>query len=295
MAESVRAAAGDGLAAAARMSANLGKRCAGTYFVATAASELCQRLQSRVPSLSERLAALDPVTLAVADIKGAKGALMAARRQQGRGAHGSDEAAAGTVTPFWLLVDNSAIGSFTSPAIMRGADVVIDDLSSVPGAPGGVCALSLSRDICQDAKARAALEQAIGQLKASVARVPDMAGYNELCVKRNHNAQAVVADLTCHPAVGEVRYPGLVGDPAREIALHTFEHGFGPWVLFCVAGVAEAQAALQVAQELGTGGEAQVRSELFSAPDDKAALRLVVGDEDPLAIVMWLEAVLDPA
>ena len=294
MAEPVRAAAGDGPAAAARISLNLGKRCAGTCFVAAAASELRQRLQGEVPGLSECLVALDPVTLAVADIKGAKSALMAAGRQRGRGVRGAAETN-GVETPSWLLVDNSAIGSFTCPAIMRGADVVIDDLSSVPGAPGGVCALSLSRDIYQDARARSALEQVTTQREATVARVPDLAGYNELCVKRNHNAQAVVADLTCHPAVGEVRYPGLAGDPDRETALHTFEHGFGPWVRFNVAGVAEAQDALQVACKLEVAGEAQVRSALFSAPDDEAALCLLVGDEDPLASVMWLEAVLDPA
>ena len=291
MTESVRAAASDGLAAAARISANLGKRCASTCFVAAPASELLQRLQEEAPGLSGCLVALDPVTLTVADIKDAKASLAAGPMR----GHKEREATKSTPEPSWLLVDNSAIGSFTCPAIMRGADVVIDDLSSAAEAPEGLCALSLSRDVCQDAAARAALEQLVAQLEAPVGETPDLAGYNDLCLKRNHNAQAVVADLTCHPAVASVRYPGLIGDPAREVALHIFEHGFGPWVRFSLAGAVEAQAALQVASELETAGDAQVRSELFSVCDDEAALRLAVGDEDPLAIVMWLEAVLDPA
>lgn len=259
--------------------------------MAADALELSRRLQREVPGLSGCLVALDSETLAVADIKGAKATLMAGRTRR-PGERGGAESAKG---PSWLLADNSAIGSFTCPAVMRGADVVIDDLSSAVGVPKGLCALSLSRDVRQDAAARAALEQVIAQLEVPAGEVLDLAGYNQLCLARNHNAQAVVADLTCHPAVTAVRYPGLAGDPARQVALHTFEHGFGPWVRFNLAGAAEAQAALQAAAELETAGEARVRSELFSATDDETAVRLAVGDEDPLAIVMWLEAVLDPA
>lgn len=288
------AAAGDELAAAALISANLGKRCVATFFVEASALELRERLQSEVPGLSSCLVALDSMTMDVADIKAVKGALGARvkkRAQKEQTLVGSKEAA----RPAWLLVDNSVAGSYTCPAIMRGADLVIDDLSTVAGAPVGVCALSLSRDISKDATARAAAEQVATQLGRTSALSLDLADYDELCLKRNHNAQATVADLTCHPAVTGVRYPGLAKDPAHQVALHTFEHGFGPWVRFGVAGRAEAQAALQVAHELETAGEARIRSELFSAPDDESALRLAVGDEDPLALVMWLEAVLDPA
>lgn len=275
--------------AAGVISTNLGKRCQKTWLVASSASELRSALTSEVPRVSECLETMNLASFAVGDIKYAKAALRGGGSALSGGSVGDGASGAS-----WLLADNSRVGSFTCPAIMRGADVVIDDLTSLAEAPVNLCALSLSRDVCKDEQTYGALEALVRQWGTS-AHEPQLEEYNALCLTRNHNAQAVVADLTCHPAVSAVRYPGLPEDISHPVALRTFEHGFGQWVRFSLAGPQEVQGALEVASGLETGGAARVRSALFSVPGDEASLLLAVGDEDPLAIVMWLEAVLDPA
>jgi O-acetylhomoserine/O-acetylserine sulfhydrylase-like pyridoxal-dependent enzyme len=49
-------------------------------------------------------------------------------------------------------------------------------------------------------------------------------------------AQVVAYYLRCHPRVEVVRYPGVKGDPWFEEASHTLVGGFGPLVVFRVAG-----------------------------------------------------------
>lgn len=44
------------------------------------------------------------------------------------------------------------------------------------------------------------------------------------------SAQVVANYLRCHPAVAEVRYPGLTSDPDYHEASITLRGGFGPWV-----------------------------------------------------------------
>lgn len=43
-------------------------------------------------------------------------------------------------------------------------------------------------------------------------------------------AQVVANYLRCHPAVCDVRYPGLTSDPDYREASVTLRGGFGPWV-----------------------------------------------------------------
>lgn len=47
---------------------------------------------------------------------------------------------------------------------------------------------------------------------------------------RSDAAQVVANYLRCHPAVAEVRYPGLTSDPDYPKASCTLRGGFGPWV-----------------------------------------------------------------
>ena len=43
-------------------------------------------------------------------------------------------------------------------------------------------------------------------------------------------AQAFAAYLSCHPAVAEVRYPGLKTDPSFAVAAQVLVGGFGPFI-----------------------------------------------------------------
>ena len=51
---------------------------------------------------------------------------------------------------------------------------------------------------------------------------------------RSDAAQVVANYLRCHPAIAEVRYPGLTSDPDYQKAASTLRGGFGPlvWVRF---------------------------------------------------------------
>lgn len=51
---------------------------------------------------------------------------------------------------------------------------------------------------------------------------------------RSDVAQVVANYLRCHPAIAEVRYPGLTSDPDYQKASSTLRGGFGPlvWVRF---------------------------------------------------------------
>lgn len=51
---------------------------------------------------------------------------------------------------------------------------------------------------------------------------------------RSDAAQVVANYLRCHPAIAEVRYPGLTSDPDYQKASSTLRGGFGPlvWVRF---------------------------------------------------------------
>ena len=49
-------------------------------------------------------------------------------------------------------------------------------------------------------------------------------------------AHVVASYLSCHPAVCEVRYPGLAGDPSNQPAADILRDGFGPWLDWGDAG-----------------------------------------------------------
>ena len=49
-------------------------------------------------------------------------------------------------------------------------------------------------------------------------------------------AQVAASYLRCHPAVEEVRYPGLKGDPSFSVAARTLQNGFGPYVDYRLSG-----------------------------------------------------------
>jgi hypothetical protein len=124
-----------------------------------------------------------------------------------------------------LAVDNSHAGPRISPACMRGADLVFDDLSTFGS--DGVRAVSWSRDLPEPDRARVLSAAAGGAPDADIlARLEVSAEkFMDIDLVRDDMAKVVVAYLACHPAVHEVVYAG-----AGELAEHArrvFEHGFG--------------------------------------------------------------------
>lgn len=289
-------AAGD---PAAALTAMLGVRCARTWIVAATPAEAAAALGVPCgPVVACGLDASGLPTFSVRDLRAEKAA-------QTRGA--------------LLGCDVSATGPYLCPAAMRGADVVVDDLSSLgfgpaalrpaalrPAAP--VCALSLSRDALRDAVATSAAERLAASRPAPPAAVRALAaalpGFPERCRRRADAASAVASYLTCHPDVAATAYPGLKGDPAHGTAERVLEHGFGFSVAFVPASSPAAVLAGADALEPAAAPRPDAPDAPSPAPTALAplpagsaapqALVLTVGDADPLALVMWLERILDP-
>ncbi len=326
---------------AAALTGMLGARCARTWLVAATPAEAAAALGVPCgPVVACGLDASGLPTFSVRDLRAEKAA-------RPRGA--------------LLGCDVSATGPYLCPAAMRGADVVVDDLSSLgfgpaafrPAAP--VCALSLSRDALRDAAATSAAERLAASRPAPPAAVRALAaalpGFPERCRRRADAASAVASYLTCHPDVAATAYPGLKGAPAHGTAERVLEHGFGFSVAFVPAsspaavlagsnalepaaaprpdapdaqspaptalaplsaGPAAPQALVSPAAVLaGSNALEPAAAPRPDAPDAQSpaptalaplsagpaapqALVLTVGDADPLALVMWLERILDP-
>ena len=75
----------------------------------------------------------------------------------------------------------------------------------------------------------------------SLSALAEMAGRMDAAQWRQLSdaAQVVANYLACHPAVAEVRYPGLTGDPAYHEASCTLRGGFGPELHLRLAGEGE--------------------------------------------------------
>ena len=130
-------------------------------------------------------------------------------------------------------------------------------------------------------------------------------GFPERCRRRADAASAMASYLACHPDVAATAYPGLKGDPAHGTAERILENGFGFSVAFVPASSPAAVLAAADALEPGARRPAAAAPDappptpaaLAPLPSARAApqaLLLTVGDADPLALVMWLERLLDP-
>lgn len=202
--------------------------------------------------------------------------------------------------PALVTADISVCGPFTCPAVMAGADIALDALSTVP-VTGPLCAVSLSRDAASVAgiattldalvEEAGASESLIAQASTAFAAAP---GYDARSQHVNDNALAVAPYLECHPNVAAVAYPGLKTDPSHAVAASVLAHGFGPLVAFAPAGgEAAAAAVLNAWRSVAVAGDAVIKPSL--RPLGGGSLLLSVGDGDTLALVMALEHVLAAA
>ena len=145
-----------------------------------------------------------------------------------------------------VVVDNT----FATPALQQplalGADVVVHSTTKYLGGHsdvvGGFVATSHER-----------LAERVGFLQNAAGAVPGPfdcyfvhRGARTLALRMERhstNAEAVAALLVDHPAVSEVRWPGLPSHPSHEVAARQMS-GFGGMVSFRLAG--GEQAALDV-------------------------------------------------
>lgn len=243
-----------------------------------------------------------------------------------------------------LIVDNTLMTVYGCHPLMQGAHICIENLDAMVDAPLGepVVAVSVARSLARrgrrhlaDPRAEDAhrlLSFGFGSPDAvepqSAPAGEDLAAIDaaldSLAVRmqpRFDGANAIASYLSCHTAVGCVRYPALSTHPDHLLAPTVLEHGFGPAVSFCLRGAPaesmraqttrfaalfeEARGASAESFAAASTGESVVsdapvsafgktcRTRIVPTADSKTCcLRLYMGTEHPLSIVDSLDQAL---
>lgn len=243
-----------------------------------------------------------------------------------------------------LIVDNTLMTVYGCHPLMQGAHICIENLDAMVDAPleEPVVAVSVARSLARrgrrhlaDPRAEDAhrlLSFGFGSPDAvetqSAPAGEDLAAIDaaldSLAARmqpRFDGANAIASYLSCHAAVGCVRYPALATHPDHLLAPTVLEHGFGPVVSFCLRGAPAESMRAQATRFAALFEEARVASAksfaaastgesvVFDAPasafgktrrtcivptaDSKTCcLRLYMGAEHPLSIVDSLDQAL---
>lgn len=243
-----------------------------------------------------------------------------------------------------LIVDNTLMTVYGCHPLMQGAHICIENLDAMVDAPleEPVVAVSVARSLARrgrrhlvDPRAEDAhrlLSFGFGSPDAvepqSAPAGEDLtaidAALDSLAARmqpRFDGANAIASYLSCHAAVGCVRYPALSTHPDHLLAPTVLEHGFGPAVSFCLRGAPaesmrsqatrfaalfeEARGASAQSFAVASTGESVVsdapvsafgktcRTRIVPTADSKTCcLRLYMGTEHPLSIVDSLDQAL---
>lgn len=243
-----------------------------------------------------------------------------------------------------LIVDNTLMTVYGCHPLMQGAHICIENLDAMVDAPleEPVVAVSVARSLARrgrrhlaDPRAEDAhrlLSFGFGSPDAvepqSAPAGEDLAAIDaaldSLAARmqpRFDGANAIASYLSCHAAVGCVRYPALATHPDHLLAPTVLEHGFGPAVSFCLRGAPaesmraqatrfavlfeEAHVASAESFAAASTGESVVfdapasafgktrRTHIVPVADSKTCcLRLYMGAEHPLSIVDSLDQAL---
>lgn len=243
-----------------------------------------------------------------------------------------------------LIVDNTLMTVYGCHPLMQGAHICIENLDAMVDAPleEPVVAVSVARSLARrgrrhlaDPRAEDAhrlLSFGFGSPDAvepqSAPTGEDLtaidAALDSLAARmqpRFDGANAIASYLSCHAAVGCVRYPALATHPDHLLAPTVLEHGFGPAVSFCLRGApaesmraqatrfaalfeeargasAESFAAASTGESVVSDAPASAfgktrRTRIVLTADSKTCcLRLYMGAEHPLSIVDSLDQAL---
>lgn len=243
-----------------------------------------------------------------------------------------------------LIVDNTLMTVYGCHPLMQGAHICIENLDAMVDAPlkESVVAVSVARSLARrgrrnlaDPRAEDAhrlLSFGFGSPDAvepqSAPAEEDLtaidAALDSLAARmqpRFDGANAIASYLSCHAAVGCVRYPALATHPDHLLAPTVLEHGFGPAVSFCLRGApaesmraqatrftalfeeargasAESFAAASTGESVVSDAPASAfgktcRTRIVPTADSKTCcLRLYMGTEHPFSIVDSLDQAL---
>jgi len=129
-----------------------------------------------------------------------------------------------------LVADLAGIGPLGCAACHLGADAVVWDLGELSPEYGAWALVGVTRHALA-CEAWADLAQADKSDAPDLAELEDVLATWERSRRAKNDAALVLASyLRCHPAVGEVVYPGLKDDASYEVASRQLLYGFGPMV-----------------------------------------------------------------
>lgn len=243
-----------------------------------------------------------------------------------------------------LIVDNTLMTVYGCHPLMQGAHICIENLDAMADAPleEPVAAVSVARSLARRGRRHLADPRAedAHRLLSFGFGSPDTvepqsapagedltaidAALDSLAVRmqpRFDGANAIASYLSCHAAVGCVRYPALATHPDHLLAPTVLEHGFGPAVSFCLRGApaesmraratrftalfeeacvasAESFAAASTGESVVSDAPVSAfgktcRTRIVPIADSKTCcLRLYMGTEHPLSIVDSLDQAL---
>ncbi|MGH9033937.1 MAG: cystathionine gamma-synthase [Acidimicrobiia bacterium] len=211
-----------------------------------------------------------------------------------------------------VVVDNTFATPYLQQPLALGADVVVHSTTKYLGGHSDVVGGFVAVDDDDLAQGIAYLQNAAGAVPGPFDCYLVLRGVRTLAVRMDRhceNARAVAALLAEHPAVTEVRYPGLPGHPGHDIARRQMR-AYGGIVSFTCAGgedgalkVAASTRIFTLAESLGAVEsliEHPARMTHASATGsplavDAALVRLSVGIENPVDLVADLKQALDAA
>ena len=147
-----------------------------------------------------------------------------------------------------LVVDNTFASPYLQSPLALGADIVVHSATKYLGGHSDVVGGALVAKDPALGEKLAWHQNALGAVAGPFDAWLVLRGIKTLGVRMDRhcsNAAAIVRALTEHPAVAEVRYPGLPSHPGHDIAARQMR-GFGGMVSFTLRG-GEA-SALDVAR-----------------------------------------------
>lgn len=208
------------------------------------------------------------------------------------------------------VVDNTFATPYLQRPLSLGADVVVHSTTKYVGGHSDVVGGFVATNDQERGEQIRFLQNAAGAVPGPFDCYLVLRGVKTLAVRMERhceNAAAVVDELSGHPAVGSVLWPGLAGHPGHAVAAGQMR-GFGGMVSFtCAGGEDAALSVVQrtrlflLAESLGAVEsliEHPARMTHASAADspfavDPALVRLSVGIETAEDLVDDLRQALD--
>ena len=212
----------------------------------------------------------------------------------------------------WCVVDNTFATPWLQRPLELGAHLVVHSTSKYLAGHSDVIGGFVATDDDDLAAAVTLVRNAAGSVPGPFDCFLVLRGVKTLALRMGRhcdNAMAVAGFLHSHPAVKQVRYPGLADDPGHDLAARQMGGGFGGMVACVLRGGEDAAVAALGGVRVFTLGESlggvesligyparMSHASLAGTPlaADPGLIRLSVGIEDVEDLVEDLAQALGP-